>query len=666
MLLRFSVCALALIVTNPLRADDEHSSGGNSDSTLHPLSSKEEMIRDRFQRFQDRVFRLREQIAEKEPQNAARLGRALSQAGELELTAKLDALIKALRDPAQLPQTADAQTKWMEDADRLLNILLEQDSQNKERRDELDKLKQYQQKLNEILSQEQGLRNQSGETVEAKRMAAQLDQAIKRVEALIKRQNQLSQANQSQNAKSEQGEKRAKGEQGEKGGNGEKGARGESGEQGAKGEGNQGSELGEQQKDLAKDTERLAEDLKQLGEKPEAPTDAASQPQSSQLDAAKAMTQSASQSAQSGSQSMSQAGDQLSEKKQSDAAQSQKNAEASLEETKKQLEEAKNALQQKPSEAASGSEQRSVAQSTKSLSNQMQQDAQSSQGQQGKQGGKPGQSGQKSQSAKQQLDQAEKSMDDAAESLDKDSPEKAIPPQDDALDKLQEAKRELEEQIQKLRKEEKDETLRDLEARFRDMLSKQKPINDATASLNDAGRANFKRADELQLADMSMAQRGIAGQARTCLHILDEEGTTVAFPRVVNQLAEDMDSVAERLKGFDTGAITQTIEQEIVDTLTQLLDAVKKMQQENSEQAKSGGSQGGGDKNQPLLPPSAELKLLKASQVRINTRTTTIAGSLESGSEQKPNAEKGLKVLATRQQECMDIARQMKDKAEQP
>ena len=48
-----------------------------SSKSVHPLAAKEEMIRDRFQRFQDRLYRLSEELAEREPENAQRLARAL-------------------------------------------------------------------------------------------------------------------------------------------------------------------------------------------------------------------------------------------------------------------------------------------------------------------------------------------------------------------------------------------------------------------------------------------------------------------------------------------------------------------------------------------------------------------------------------------------------------
>jgi len=113
-------------------------SGGTHE--VHPLASKEEMIRDRFQRFQDRVFRLREQLSEAEPQNAERLSRALTRAGELGLSDRLDEIIAQLRDSSALDGAVDAQGKWLEDADRLLSLLLERDSNNEERKRELERL----------------------------------------------------------------------------------------------------------------------------------------------------------------------------------------------------------------------------------------------------------------------------------------------------------------------------------------------------------------------------------------------------------------------------------------------------------------------------------------------------------------------------------------------
>jgi len=586
-------------------------------SEVHPLASKEEMIRDRFQRFQDRVFRLREQLSEREPENAARLSRALTRAGELGLSDRLEEIVRQLRESSALDQALDAQGKWLEDADHLLSLLLEQDGNNEERKRELDRLQAYKEKLAQLLEQERSLRAGSAQLGAAERMTAQLDQAIRRLDALLGRQGQVSKATLGGTPSGD-------------------------------------PKTADQQRDLSRDTEQLAEDIARLGEPPaEGSKDAPA------MESAKSQAQAASQSTQAGSQAMSQASEKLNAGEQSSAGQQQKQAEASLRDAKAQLEAAKEALKQQPSSPQMGGEQKAVAQQTQGLGDQMRQDAASSSG-----GGKPGKSGGKSGSQKspglKNVDQAQKEMEDATESLDSSNPQEATPKQDRAVAELEEAKKELEEALEQLRKEEREETLRDLEARFRDMLLKQRPINEGTAALDQLGRENFKRAEQLQLADLATNERALSEQAATCLHILDEEGTTVAFPRVVSQLSQDMGTVADRLAGAEVGTLTQTIEQEIVDTLKQLLDAVKKMQQENEQQ--QGRQSSSSDKEPPLLPPSAELKLLKASQQRINTRTAVITEGAATGKESPEAAARGLRGLAARQVQCSEIAKQMRDR----
>ena len=53
----------------------------------------------------------------------------------------------------------------------------------------------------------------------------------------------------------------------------------------------------------------------------------------------------------------------------------------------------------------------------------------------------------------------------------------------------------------------------------------------------------------------------------------------------------------------------------------ELLESVKQMQQENEQSDDNGMS---GESNSPLLPTSSELKLLRSSQHRVNTRTEAI------------------------------------------
>ena len=619
-------------------ARDEPSPGA-----VHPLASKEEMIRDRYQRLQDRVFRLRETLTESEPENAARLARLIERSGELGLADRLEKLVEMLRDPSVLTPAVDEQGLWLADVDKLLAILLERDSDNADRRAEMERLKEYQEEIGRILEQQKALRDASAQAAIAERMRQQLDQAIQRAGGLLNRQQGISQ----QTAAAAQS-------------------------------GDQPPALSEDQQKLSEEAKQLAEDLKRLGELPsETPSE------SPGMQEAKNQTQSAAQSMGKSAESMSKAGESLKKGDQPGAAQEaqppQEEAREKLRETIDRLEEAKKALEDQRDSKKQGQEQEKLAQETGALSQKMRQDAGQGQqgGQPGQQGqpGEPGQKGQRGQQGQQGeqqtpgeqgLQQAQGEMEDASESLEQDEPQEATPHQDNAIDQLQQAQKELEEALKQLREEEREEVLRDLEARFRDMLARQRTINDATVQLDAHGKDHFRRAEELQLADLSAKESKLADDASNCLHILEEDGTTIAFPRVVEQIASDMSDVAQRLAGLDVGSITQAIEQEIVDALEQMLEAVEQMRQQNEQgkQQQQGGSADAQDA--PLLPASAELKLLRASQTRINTRT----GAIESARTEKQEAEESLKMalqtVAQRQLECAETAKEMRDRGKRP
>ncbi|NJL32383.1 MAG: hypothetical protein HC898_12640 [Phycisphaerales bacterium] len=101
------------------------------------------------------------------------------------------------------------------------------------------------------------------------------------------------------------------------------------------------------------------------------------------------------------------------------------------------------------------------------------------------------------------------------------------------------------------------------------------------------------------------------------------------------------------------------LQREIEASLVELLEAVK-IAQEHLQQMNQAGQQG--EQKQPgtpaLAPPSAELKLLKAAQLRINSRTSElhIAGKLDGNQTSRAQE---LARLARRQEEARDLARKL-------
>ncbi len=572
---------------------------------MDPLAVKEEMIRDRFKRFEDRVFRLREQLSEIEPANAKRLARVLDRAGELQLGDRLEEIVKLLDQANARGGALEEQGKWLADAERVLGILLERDSDNEARRDEIDKMRQFKEDVDQILQQQRELRSEAAQTATARQMAKQLEQALQRIQSLLRDQQKLPTDDASKETRADD------------------------------------------QRDLARDADDLADDLKSLAD-----TAPPEEVDSESLLEARQETGKASESTKAGAEAMARAAQELRQGKPVPSADQQEAVEK-LEEAQGQIEKALEQLREESQLREQAQQQEGLSDETKELGNRMREDGSPHGGPQQK--GTPGQEG---------LDEAQKEMDEAQESLEQDQPDEAIPDQDRAIEELKQAQKELDEALKQLRKEERAEMLRDLEVRFRQMLSKQRAINELTVVLDQFGRAKFTRAEELQLADLAMKQQELSEDASACLNILDEDGTTVVFPRVVEQVAGDMTDVADRLAELLVGALTQQVEQDIVDALEQLLGAVQKMQQENEQQEGSG--EGGDSENQSLLPTSAELKLLRSSQQRVNKRTTAIESAKADPAESPDELKKAAQGLADRQKELSAVATEMRDRQNQP
>ena len=583
-----------------------------------PLARKQEMIRDRFSRLEERMFRLREKLLELEPENAARLGRALERGGELTLQERLDRIVELLDESSSMPEALDLQAKWLADADQLLAILLERDADNTLRDEELERLEQLKAKLDQLFEAQRALRNQTARSVLTARALDQLEQARRQLDAIQRQQESLD-TDQNDDQQDDSPDAKHAGRQ---------------------------EQLSREAQHLAAQVHQLSEQLSQLQ------TDAPDPDQAQQAVADLA------QSLRSAAQAMQRSAQQRREGARDQAEESVQQGRQELEQVREDLERLREILRKREAQPPSAQQQNDVAEQAQQLGNEMRGQGDQQQSNDGQQNTpQPPQPAPGSQ----QLDQAQDQMRGAAQRLEEQDPPGAVPPQDRALDLLEQARRALEEQLQQLRREERAETLRDLESRLRSMLTAQRAVNEATVELDGVGRENFKRAEELRLADLSAREAELSRQAATCVHILDEEGTTIAFPSIITQLVQDMQTVADRLAQAQVGALTQQIEAEIVETLEQLLEAVHQMQQQNEQPPQQPGPSSPSDQN-PLLPASAELKLLRAGQLRVNRRTALIEESRQQGTESAQSLDQSLKDTANRQSELSEIARKMRER----
>ncbi|MFZ5828732.1 MAG: hypothetical protein ACOY3P_01525 [Planctomycetota bacterium] len=258
-------------------------------------------------------------------------------------------------------------------------------------------------------------------------------------------------------------------------------------------------------------------------------------------------------------------------------------------------------------------------------------------------------------------------MEDAKKKLEQAQREGAVEDQEEALRDLQAAKEELERILRQLREEEIERMLAMLEARFRKMLELQREVYEGTVRLDKVPAEQRSQNHEIESGRLSSKESQIVVEVDKAMLLLKEDGTAVVFPEAVGQMREDMLQVVHRLAQARVEQITQAIELDIIAALEEMIDALKKAQ-EQQEQRKQQAAQG--QQGQPTEPPLvdllSELKLIRALQMRINSRTERYSKLIEG--EQAENMEliDALQRLAEQEKRIHRVTRDLEMGRNQP
>ncbi len=263
--------------------------------------------------------------------------------------------------------------------------------------------------------------------------------------------------------------------------------------------------------------------------------------------------------------------------------------------------------------------------------------------------------------ARKRLQAAEEKMREAQKKLDEAKRNEALAEQEQAKEELERAKAELERILRQLREEEVERTLALLEGRFRKMLESQLRVYEDTKSLDKSNDELRKQKDSGELA---VAERKLVVEADKALNLLLEEGSSIAFPETVMQLRDDMQQVADRLNAAKVSKITQAIEEDIIAALEDMIAALQKAQQDMEDQQQQEEQEMGEPGDMPLVDVLAELKMVRALQVRVNNRTTRYGELLDDADDptgQATDAElrDALDKLAERQESIYKITRDL-------
>lgn len=605
------------------------------------LADEQAVVLSRLTRLEDRLYQLSQVLQKTEPEHAARLLDALSTGRNMLLRQRAQRIIDDLR-AAKLSDAADSQEQMMADLAKVLKVLLNENADSEAKKEETKELLALREQLNRLLKEQEEEVRDSRTAADAERIRAQLQAAAGQLREALKKQESLS--------KETKAGKSAKGE------------------------------LSKKQGEVRKQTEAAAKAAAQAGRQGD-DEDKANQ---------------ASKSAEQAAKEMQEAEEKLGGERSSEAPASQEKAEEALKDALDKIEERKKEVEKSLDLLKQAEQQRDTAKKTDQLARKMdgreQQDRQQKGGEQkdgGKKGSEQKEGGQKDGGQQQKGDSQKdekggESKEDegqnsppkpggqsvkeavphqqkAAEKLDQKKPHDATKEQEKALERLKQAKQDLEDALEQLRKEQQEEMLAALEARFAAMLAKQIEIDKQTNALDSAGKENWSRAQQLELADASKQQKWVGDEADTALKILKEDGTTIVVPQIIEQVRDDALDVSRRLGEADTGSDVRQVQENIVATLQELLEAVKEMQKKNESESNGGGQAGESDKTPPLMPGSAELKLLKSLQVRVNK----ITAEVEKKRVLPTESPKGLNDLlkgATRRQAA--VAKMAKDMVE--
>jgi hypothetical protein len=232
---------------------------------------------------------------------------------------------------------------------------------------------------------------------------------------------------------------------------------------------------------------------------------------------------------------------------------------------------------------------------------------------------------------------------------------------DDAVRELEKAKKRLEDLLRQLREEELERLLTDLKLRCEEMKRMQIMVLAGTRAVDKAIQANpdkkARRENIQESLKWSDEEKKIVAKADQAIGMLEAEGSAVAFHEVFTQVRDDMKNVKNRLGITDVGKVTQAIEQDIIDTLEEMIKALEKAKKDlkNKKSPPPKGGQPPPNQDQKLLDQIAELKMIRAMQMRVNRRTLMYAREYEGEQANEPRIQSELLDLAGRQDRVFEV-----------
>ncbi len=248
---------------------------------------------------------------------------------------------------------------------------------------------------------------------------------------------------------------------------------------------------------------------------------------------------------------------------------------------------------------------------------------------------------------------------DASKKIEDDKRADAGKAQDKAIDALEKAMKKLEDRLKQLREEEIKKLLANVEARCQKMLAMQIDVYENTKGIDAARIKNggeMTNVERQKSGQQSDKEGEIVAEAERCMKLLESEGSAVAFAKVLEEVRQDMIAIQRRLNSSVVDKDTQSIEENVIAMLKEMVEALKKQQQEMSKDPPKPGQPGQQKPpNQKLINLIAELKLIRSLQSQVNMRTKMYGDKEKAEQSKDANVQLELRQLSARQAKLQEM-----------
>jgi len=591
----------------PASADAPSGDPSDAAAADAELALTQNQIRDKFERLEEVLQRMAELTAANDPQRAALLRKALQQGKDDLILTQMGRLVELLQQE-RLAAAAANQLEVQQDLVRMLELLL---TENRGQRlaSEMARYKEYLKRVNRLIKDEEALRDQTARGADGDALARRQADVAEKTRGLA-----------DDIRRNEEGETPA--------GQKQEGAQ-QPGEEGQPSEG-QPSEGQSQPSEGQPSEGEPQEGPPQEGEGEKPPRETDDPPEDAESDPKAGEPQDGE--AQEGQPQEAQPSEgQPSESPPSESPPSESPPSESP------------PSESPPSEGQPSEGQPSEGQPSEGDSQSQEQQSQEQQEQT---------------PARNRIEAAERKMREAQQKLEKAEREQAQEDQEQAIKELEQAKAELEEILRQLREEQIARTLKQLEARFQEMLVAQLEVYEGTLRLDRVPADDRDRNHLIEAGRQSRREAEIVAEADKALALLREEASSVAIPEAIEQMREDMVTIVEWLAEGKVDELTQGIEEDVIAALEEMLEALDKAQREQEKrQQQQQPPQPSEPQDQPLVDKLAELKMIRALQMRVNKRTERYSKLIDGEQAADPDLLEALGQLSDREERVRKATR---------